>query len=107
MEPTSISHRVGGSRPLPQEPTDGEQALTKTSCEHKACRDTPHIEITIITTEGTPSLLEHLTVGPLLAVDHHFPSEHVLEELLVLGLVEIKRRDRVLSRSGATLSTGR
>ena len=79
VDPTSISHRVGESRPLPQEPTDGEQALTKTSCKHKACRDTPHIEITIVTMEGTPSLLEHLTVGPLLAVDHHFPSKHVLE----------------------------
>ena len=43
----------------------------------------------------TLCLLEHLTVGPRLAVNHSFPGKHVLEELLVLGLLEVERRHSV------------
>ena len=46
-------------------------------------------------------LLEHLAVGPRLAVNHSFPGKHVLEELLVLGLLKVERRHSVALQIGS------
>ena len=49
----------------------------------------------------TLCLLEHLAVGPRLAVNHGFPGKHVLEELLVLGLLKVERRHSVALQIGS------